>query len=122
MASLLEIAERKGAPDLIRAMRTPPSRIDWLAVGVARIVRVRLGGPVDNRAVPTDRVNQAPEGPARAVQATDPMRAIGLASGRNRKNSLTAQQTCRHAGRGMFRAFCVRPRNRAATIADSDGH
>jgi hypothetical protein len=118
----MEIAAGKRDPDPVRTTRTRPSGIHRLAAGVPDVVPVSLGRPVDNSALPTDRVKQAPEPPATAAQATDPMRAIGLASGRNRMKWLTSQRTRRRAGRGMFRAFCVRPRNRAATIADSDGH
>jgi hypothetical protein len=93
MALLMEIAADKRDPDQMRTTRTHPSGIHRLAAGIAGVVPVSLGGPVDNSAVPTHRVKQAPEARATAAQAIGPMRAIGLASGRNRMKRLAAQRT-----------------------------
>jgi len=84
MALLMEMATGGLDPDQVRLMRTPPSRIDRLAAGVADRLPVSLGRPVDDGAVLTDRVNQTPERRATTAQAISPMRAVVRAPGRNR--------------------------------------
>jgi len=84
MTMQMEIASARD-PDQVRAIHTHPSRSDRRAAGVAGIFPVNVGRPVDAAMVPTNRVNQTPEGLAADAKAVSPMRAIGLASGCNRR-------------------------------------
>jgi hypothetical protein len=77
----MDIANDTPDPHPVCTMRTHHPRIDWLLAGVASILS--LGRPVDDSAMPTVRVKEAPEGRAIAEQARSPVRAIVRAPGRN---------------------------------------